>query len=126
MLFYKNIEEQYILLQMHLEEYKVDDIIDSETSNELILFSDNINRLEINTLLNGPDDNKDAVLSIHPGAGGKESQDWAYMLFRMYLRWAENNDLNYSILNYQDGDETGIKDVSIEIKGVNIYGRLKS
>tara|TARA_Y100000590_G_scaffold259166_1_gene290840 strand:+ start:1239 stop:2144 length:906 start_codon:yes stop_codon:yes gene_type:complete len=126
MLFYKNIEEQYILLQMHVEEYEIDDVIDVETSNELTLFSENINSLEINTLLNGVDDDKDAVLSIHPGAGGKESQDWAYMLFRMYVRWAEDNDLNYSILNYQDGDETGIKDVSIEIRGVNIYGRLKS
>ena len=126
MLFYKNIEEQYILLQMHVEEYEIDDVIDVETSNELTLFSENINSLEINTLLNGVDDDKDAVLSIHPGAGGKESQDWAYMLFRMYIRWAEDNNLNYSILNYQDGDETGLKDVSIEIRGVNIYGRLKS
>ena len=126
MLFYKNIEEQYILLQMHVEEYEIDDVIDVETSNELISFSENINSLEINTLLNGVDDDKDAVLSIHPGAGGKESQDWAYMLFRMYVRWAEDNELNYSILNYQDGDETGIKDVSIEIRGINIYGRLKS
>tara|TARA_Y100000588_G_scaffold214616_1_gene228468 strand:- start:659 stop:1564 length:906 start_codon:yes stop_codon:yes gene_type:complete len=126
MLFYKNIEEQYILLQMHVEEYEIDDVIDVETSNELTLFSENINSLEINTLLNGVDDDKDAVLSIHPGAGGKESQDWAYMLFRMYVRWAEDNELNYSILNYQDGDETGIKDVSIEIRGINIYGRLKS
>ena len=65
-------------------------------------------------------------MNIHPGVGGKESEDWAFMLFRMYKRWIQNNNFNMKILNYQDGDENGLKDVSIEIKGVNVYGMLQS
>jgi len=65
-------------------------------------------------------------LSIHPGAGGKDSQDWAFMLYRMYVKWAENNNYKYSILSYSDGDENGIKDVSIEIKGDFAFGKLQS
>tara|TARA_Y100000389_G_scaffold45506_1_gene40320 strand:+ start:11524 stop:12279 length:756 start_codon:yes stop_codon:yes gene_type:complete len=72
------------------------------------------------------DDARDAILNIHPGAGGKESEDWAFMLFRMYKRWVDQNNFEMTILNYQDGDENGLKDVSLEIKGINVYGNLKS
>ena len=76
--------------------------------------------------MSGKDDKRNAILNIHPGAGGKESEDWAFMLFRMYKRWIDQNNFNMNILNYQDGDENGLKDVSIEINGLNAYGNLQS
>ncbi len=85
-----------------------------------------IYKLEMDSMLNSQDDSRDAIINIHPGAGGKESQDWAFMLFRMYKRWVDQSNYDMSILNYQDGDENGIKDVSIEVKGINAYGFLKS
>ncbi len=85
-----------------------------------------IANLEIAMMLSGEDDNKNAIISIHPGAGGTESQDWASMLYRMYLRWAEREGFSVEVLDYQDGEEAGIKDVSFIIKGVNAYGYLKA
>ena len=90
------------------------------------IFSKLIELMEIQTLLSDEDDRKDVILSIHPGAGGKDSQDWAMMLYRMYIRWCEINKYDYKVINYQDGDEVGIKDVSIEIKGEFAFGKLKS
>lgn len=84
-----------------------------------------IRDMEIEVLLSGESDSNNAILSIHPGAGGTESQDWAEMLLRMYKRWAERRDFKVEILDYQKGDEAGIKDVSIIIKGENAYGYLK-
>ena len=81
---------------------------------------------EISVMLSNPDDASNAIVSIHPGAGGTESQDWANMLYRMYLRWAERNDFKVELLDYQSGDEAGIKDVSFMIKGENAYGYLKA
>ncbi len=85
-----------------------------------------ITNLEIAMMLSGEDDGKNAIVSIHPGAGGTESQDWASMLYRMYLRWAEREGFSVETLDYQDGDEAGIKDVSFIIKGENAYGYLKA
>ncbi len=76
-------------------------------------------------LLSGEYDANSAILEIHPGAGGTESQDWAQMLYRMYTRWANNNQFKVSILNYLDGDEAGIKSVTIQIDGNYAYGYLK-
>ncbi|WP_455757456.1 peptide chain release factor 2 [Sulfurimonas sp.] len=84
-----------------------------------------IRGMEIEVLLSGDSDSNNAILSIHPGAGGTESQDWAEMLLRMYKKWAERRDFSVEILDYQNGDEAGIKDVSIIIKGENAYGYLK-
>jgi peptide chain release factor 2 len=81
---------------------------------------------EIATMLSGEDDSKNAIISIHPGAGGTESQDWASMLLRMYNRWAERRDFKVEILDYQAGEEAGIKDVSLIIRGENVYGYLKN
>ena len=81
--------------------------------------------MEIEVLLSGPNDSNNAILSIHPGAGGTESQDWASMLLRMYSRWAERRGFAVETLDYQSGDEAGIKDASIIIKGENAYGYLK-
>lgn len=85
-----------------------------------------VKKLEVETMLDGPNDARNAIVSITPGAGGTESNDWAGMLFRMYLRWAERKGLKAEILDYQDGDEAGIKDGSILISGENAYGYLKA
>ena len=77
-------------------------------------------------MLNGPYDKNDCILEIHPGAGGTESCDWASMLYRMYLRWCEKKKYKVEILDYQDGEEAGIKSVSLLIKGLNAYGYLKN
>jgi len=87
--------------------------------------NDSIKDLEIAIMLGGEHDNSNAIISIHPGAGGTESQDWASMLYRMYLRWAERKGFKVEELDYQVGDEAGIKDVSFIIKGENAYGYLK-
>ncbi|CAA6809200.1 MAG: Peptide chain release factor 2 [uncultured Sulfurovum sp.] len=102
---------------------------DDETLEMLYMDADsldeNIASLEVQMMLSGENDNNNAIVSIHPGAGGTESQDWANMLYRMYLRWAERKGFKVEGLDYQAGDEAGIKDVSFIIKGMNAYGYLK-
>jgi peptide chain release factor 2 len=84
-----------------------------------------VNKVEVEVMLSGPHDANNAIVSIHPGAGGTESQDWASILYRMYLRWAERHGFKVETLDYQPGEEAGIKDVSFIIKGENAYGYLK-
>jgi len=86
---------------------------------------EHIQALEVQMMLSGEHDGDNAIVSIHPGAGGTESQDWASMLYRMYLRWAERHGFKTEVLDYQPGEEAGIKDVSFIIKGENAYGYLK-
>lgn len=86
---------------------------------------DHITNLEIAMMLSGENDIRNAIISIHPGAGGTESQDWASMLYRMYLRWAERCGFKVEVLDYQEGDEAGLKDVSFIVRGENAYGYLK-
>ena len=81
---------------------------------------------ELQAMLQGPDDARDALLTIHPGAGGTESQDWAEMLMRMYVRWAERHGFEVAVLDLLPGEEAGIKSVSIQIKGQYAYGYLKA
>ena len=81
---------------------------------------------ETNLLLSSEEDHADAILEIHPGAGGTEAQDWAQMLFRMYTRWAERHGYVCKTLDYLDGDEAGLKSATISIEGENAYGHLKS
>ena len=85
-----------------------------------------VDELELASLLNGEYDANNAILTIHPGAGGTESQDWASMLLRMYTRWAESQDYTVEVLDYQPGEEAGLKDATLLIKGTNAYGYLKS
>ncbi|WP_170000732.1 peptide chain release factor 2 [Campylobacter sp. RM16189] len=87
---------------------------------------DKIVNLEISMLLSGEDDNKNAIVTIHPGAGGTESNDWASMLYRMYLRFCEREGFKVETLDFQEGDEAGLKDVSFIVKGENAYGYLKA
>ncbi|UCD23930.1 MAG: peptide chain release factor 2 [Gemmatimonadota bacterium] len=82
--------------------------------------------LELQNMLQGPDDSRSALLTIHPGAGGTESQDWAEMLMRMYTRWAEQQNYEVKVLDLLPGEEAGIKSVSVEINGEYAYGYLKA
>jgi peptide chain release factor 2 len=93
--------------------------------NESAHLETHVRQMEIDVLLSGEADNSNAILSIHPGAGGTESQDWASILLRMYTRWAERHGFKVETLDYQNGDEAGIKDASILITGENAYGYLK-
>jgi peptide chain release factor 2 len=85
-----------------------------------------VDELELASLLSGEYDGNNAILTIHPGAGGTESQDWASMLLRMYTRWAEDQGYAVEVLDYQPGDEAGLKDATLLIKGTNAYGYLRS
>ncbi len=85
-----------------------------------------LERMRLNVMMSGPHDDADAILAIHAGAGGTESQDWAQMLLRMYLRWAERHGFQTDVIEETEGDEAGLKGATIEIKGTNVYGLLKS
>ena len=85
-----------------------------------------LEQMELETLLNGKYDRNNAIISIHPGAGGTESQDWADMLYRMYVRWAERHGFAITLLDYLAGEEAGIKSVTLLIKGENAFGYLKA
>ena len=124
--FYDKIENQYQLMELFIADNLENDIVSSDSIDELKRFVKLVKDLEIQTLLSNNDDDKSAILTIHPGAGGKDSQDWAFMLYRMYVKWAELNKCKYTILSYTEGDETGIKEVSIEIDGTYIFGKLQS
>jgi peptide chain release factor 2 len=82
--------------------------------------------LELRNMLQGPDDRRDALLTLHPGAGGTESQDWAEMLMRMYVRWAEKHGFDVELLDQLEGEEAGIKSATLEIRGEYAYGYLKA
>ncbi len=99
--------------------------LDELHGNMMTLF-EQTEELEQSALLSGPDDHRDAILSIHPGAGGTESLDWAGMLFRMYNRWAERQGFTTSLIDHQPGDEAGVKSATLEIKGEYVYGHLKA
>lgn len=103
---------------------------DSELIAELLkntkLLEHDLEKFEIETLLSGKYDKNNAIITLHPGAGGTESQDWAEMLYRMYSRWANANGYSIKELDYLEGEEAGIKSVTALISGVNAYGYLKS
>ena len=100
--------------------------VDAEAREALTGYISALERAEVRHLLSGPDDDKDAILTIHSGAGGTESQDWAAMLQRMYLRWLEREGFEAEILDIQPGEEAGIKDVTVEVRGERAYGYLKA
>jgi peptide chain release factor 2 len=85
-----------------------------------------LGKLELDFKLSGPDDDKNALLAVHPGAGGTESQDWAEMLLRMYLRYAEQHGFEIELLDRQDGEEAGLKSATLAVRGPHAYGYLKS
>ena len=112
------------LYEMAVEENDEDTI--QTLFDEASSLEDIIKKTEIEVMLSGDDDGRNAIVTIHPGAGGTESCDWANMLYRMYLRWAEKKDFKIEILDHQNGDEAGIKDVSFIVSGINAYGYLKT
>ena len=94
--------------------------------NDLCNIKEQIEKEKLQLLLTGPYDNCDCILEIHPGAGGTESCDWANMLYRMYTRYCERHNYKLEVYDYQDGEEAGIKSVSIIVHGINSYGYLKN
>jgi peptide chain release factor 2 len=99
---------------------------DPELTSFLSRLTAELDKLELELKLSGPDDDKNAILAIHPGAGGTESQDWAEMLLRMYLRWGEQNGYDVEMLDRQEGEEAGIKSATFAVRGSYAYGYLKS
>ena len=96
-----------------------------EILNNTKIASDKVEKLELQTFLSGKYDKNNAIVTIHPGAGGTESQDWAEMLYRMYTRWASKSNYEVNEVDFLEGDEAGIKSVTFEIIGENAYGYLK-
>ena len=124
---YKKVKQEVINLQELTELANLEndvevakDILKSTTELE-----ENIEKLQLETLLSGKYDKNNAILTLHPGAGGTESQDWAEMLYRMYTRWAVKNGYEVKELDYLEGEEAGIKSVTFEIIGENAYGYMK-
>jgi peptide chain release factor 2 len=103
-----------------------DEALASELEAETGRLEEAVRSFEVRGMLQGPDDARDAILTIHPGAGGTESQDWAEMLMRMYVRWAERHGFAVTILDLVPGEEAGIKSATIEIKGEFAYGYLRA
>ena len=101
-----------------------DELVEIENSTSII--KEKLEELNLILLLNGPYDKNNCILEIHPGAGGTESCDWANMLYRMYLRYCEKKNYKVTVLDYQEGEEAGIKSVSIMIRGDYAYGYLKN
>jgi len=97
-----------------------------DIEREMKSFTERLDGLETGMLLSGPNDAKSAIMAIHPGAGGTESQDWAEMLLRMYLRWAERHNMQAVVTDRLEGEGAGIKSATIEINGENAYGLLQS
>ena len=110
------------LEMLELDDDEILNLISLETEE----IKEELEQLENYTLLNGPYDKYNAVLEIHPGAGGTESCDWANMLYRMYTRWCEKKGYKYEVVDEQKGEEAGIKSVSLIIYGTNVYGYLKN
>ncbi len=102
-----------------------DESLVEELESEYAQLEQEMETARLATLLTGEYDNSNVILTIHPGAGGTEAQDWAQMLYRMYTRWSERHGYTYSIMDYQDGEEAGIKSATIMIEGENVYGYLK-
>ena len=117
----KNLQELTELVILEPDEELIKEIIKNTKKLEK-----DIEKLEISNLLSGKYDLNNAIITIHPGAGGTESQDWAEMLYRMYTRWANKNNYEVKELDYLDGEEAGLKSVTFEIIGENAYGYLKS
>ncbi|GGF91332.1 peptide chain release factor 2 [Paenibacillus abyssi] len=125
---YEKLQTEHEDLQMMLElaEEEDDEEMGAELTGSVSELVRKVENFELQLLLNQPYDKLNAIVELHPGAGGTESQDWGSMLYRMYTRWVEKRGFKYEILDYQDGDEAGIKSATILVKGYNAYGYLKA
>lgn len=130
----KYLYDTFNSLNSKLEELQVllDDISENDTEmlglfdNEISSFNKQVDSFNKEVLFSGEYDRLNATVDIHPGAGGTESHDWASMLYRMYVRFCEKNNLKVSVVDYQEGEEAGINSVTFQVKGKNAYGMLKS
>ena len=120
----RNRDDCEVLLTFLQEEE--DEASKEELQSKLTSFQSIVDDLELRLTLGDAEDENDAILTIHPGAGGTESQDWAEMLYRMYDRWIERKGFSSSVINFQPGDEAGLKDITLEVKGEYAYGLLKA
>jgi len=121
---WRDLEENQILLDLALEESDAEAL--EEVSQQTIALDKLIDQLSLDLMLDGQDDSKNAIVSINAGAGGTEAQDWAEMLFRMYSRWIERKGFEFEMIDFQPGDEAGIKGVTFTATGENAFGYLKS
>ncbi|MBD3274796.1 MAG: peptide chain release factor 2 [Candidatus Marinimicrobia bacterium] len=117
-------EELEVMLELATEEQEQS--LQGELTSLLKKYKNAVKQLELQAMLSDEDDGKNAILTIHPGAGGTESQDWASMLYRMYTRWIEKRGWKYEVIDYQPGDEAGLKNVTLEILGNFAYGYAKA
>ncbi|MBD2845810.1 peptide chain release factor 2 [Paenibacillus sp. IB182496] len=131
----KSVVEKYGKLQadredletmLELAEEEGDEAMAAELAESAADLVARLESFELELLLSEPYDKLNAIVELHPGAGGTESQDWGQMLYRMYTRWVEKRGFKYELLDYQDGDEAGIKSATILVKGYNAYGYLKA
>ncbi|SFD96732.1 bacterial peptide chain release factor 2 (bRF-2) [Lentibacillus persicus] len=125
---FDSLEEQLESMEVSYELVKEenDQELFDDLEKDLTALREEMNAFELQMLLSEPYDQNNAILELHPGAGGTESQDWASILLRMYQRWAESKNFSVEILNYLPGDEAGVKNVTLWIKGHNAYGYLKA
>jgi peptide chain release factor 2 len=119
-----DLEETQILLDLAVEESDEETL--DEVTQQTVTLDEKINQLSLALMLDGKDDFRNAIVSINAGAGGTEAQDWAEMLFRMYSRWVERKGYKSELIDFQPGDEAGIKGVTFTAGGENAFGYLKS
>lgn len=120
----KDFEDSYALVQMADEDG--DESVFDEINEGVLKIEERLDAMKLTTLLKGEYDSKNAIMSLHAGAGGTEAMDWVSMLYRMYTRWAENHNFKVKVLDFLEGDEAGLKSASVLIEGENAFGFLKS
>lgn len=125
---YEKLQQEYddAAMMAELADEEGDEDLATEIGETIRSLGSKVDEFELQLLLNQPYDKLNAILELHPGAGGTESQDWGQMLLRMYTRWAEKRGFKVEVLDYLPGDEAGIKSVTLLIKGFNVYGYLKA
>ena len=125
---YHELEEEVedMTATWELLQEELDDDVKSDLEQNVLDFKEKVDQFELQLLLDGPHDANNAILELHPGAGGTESQDWASMLLRMYQRYGEQQGFKVETVDYLPGDEAGVKSVTLLIKGHNAYGYLKA
>ena len=122
----KNLVQKAEDVEVLFEFLNENQVEEKEVKKELNIFSNLLKEFELKLILNGENDINDAIITIHPGAGGTESQDWAEMLYRMYSMWSESKGFKFNVIDFQNGDEAGLKDCTVEISGDYAYGLLQA
>lgn len=121
-----HLDELRDSIKVYMEFLDEGEDVSDELQNEVKQLEEELEALELQNMLRGEDDHRDALVTFNPGAGGTESQDWAEMLYRMYTRWAKDHDYDVSVVEYQQGDVAGLKSATIQVEGEFAYGFLKA